>query len=97
VQISRREFGERSLFMAAADLLGLPAGPVFVVAPVGAQQIADRISATMGPAWNPASYRDTFKISKDWRSSIRPSPSKFANLKRPNTAAICSPAVERAP
>jgi len=62
VQISRREFGERSLVAGAAALLGLSAGPVFGDTPVTAQQIADKILAIMGPAWDPASYRDTFKM-----------------------------------
>jgi putative NIF3 family GTP cyclohydrolase 1 type 2 len=43
-------------------LLGLSAGPVVADAPMTAQQIADKITAIMGPAWNPASYRDTFKM-----------------------------------
>jgi NIF3 (NGG1p interacting factor 3) len=62
VHISRREFGQRSIFTAAVGLLGLSAGPVFADAPMTAQEIADKITAIMGPAWNPASYRDTFKM-----------------------------------
>lgn len=62
MQISRREFGERSLVAGATALLGLSAGPVFADAPITAQQIAVRIFAIMGPAWNTASYRDTFKM-----------------------------------
>jgi hypothetical protein len=62
VHITRREFGQRSLFTGAAALLGMSAGPVFADATMTAQQIADKISSIMGPAWNPASYRDTFKM-----------------------------------
>jgi putative NIF3 family GTP cyclohydrolase 1 type 2 len=62
VHISRREFGQLSMFAGAAALLGLSAGPAFADSQVTAQQITDRITAIMGPAWNPASYRDTFKM-----------------------------------
>ena len=62
MRISRREFGERSFLAGAAALLGLSAAPAFADAPLTAQQIADKISAIMGPAWNSASYRDTFKM-----------------------------------
>jgi hypothetical protein len=62
VHISRREFGQRSLSAATAALVGLSAGPVFADAPMTARQIADKITAIMGPAWNPASFRDTFKM-----------------------------------
>ena len=62
MQISRREFGQLSMFTGATALLGLSAGPARADAPMTAQQIADKITAIMGPAWNPASYRDTFKM-----------------------------------
>ena len=62
MQISRREFGQLSISTGAAAMLGLSAGPVFADAPITAQQIADKILAIMGPAWNPESYRDTFKM-----------------------------------
>jgi len=62
VQISRREFGERTFVVSAALALGISAGPAYADTPVTAQQIADKISAIMGPAWNPESYRDTFKM-----------------------------------
>lgn len=62
MQISRREFGERSLAAGAAALVGASTRAVFADAPMTAQQIADRISSIMGPAWNPSSYRDTFKM-----------------------------------
>jgi putative NIF3 family GTP cyclohydrolase 1 type 2 len=60
--ISRREFAQLSVLTGAAALLGLSAGPVFADVPMSAQQIADKIRAIMGSAWNPASYRDTFKM-----------------------------------
>jgi putative NIF3 family GTP cyclohydrolase 1 type 2 len=62
VRISRREFAQLGAATGAATLLGLPVKPVFADAPITAQQIADRVLAIMGPAWNPASYRDTFKM-----------------------------------
>ena len=62
MQISRREFGQLSIFTGAAAVLGLSGCPVFADAPMSAQQIADKIRTIMGPAWNPASYRDTFKM-----------------------------------
>jgi putative NIF3 family GTP cyclohydrolase 1 type 2 len=62
VHISRRDFGQLSMVAGATAMLGLTTGPDFASAPVNAQQIADRIAAIMGPAWNPASYRDTFKM-----------------------------------
>ena len=62
MQISRREFGQLSILTGAAAVLGLSDGAAFADAPMTAQQIADRIRTIMGPAWNPASYRDTFKM-----------------------------------
>ncbi len=62
MRISRREFGQLSAVTGAAVLLGLSANPVFADAPITAQQIAERVLAIMGPAWNPLSYRDTFKM-----------------------------------
>lgn len=62
MDISRRKFGQLSIVAGATALLDLSAGPVFADAPMTAQQIADKIRGIMGPAWNPASYRDTFKM-----------------------------------
>jgi putative NIF3 family GTP cyclohydrolase 1 type 2 len=63
MKISRRTFGRLSIFAGAAALLPNSSGvPAFADAPLTAQQIADRIIAIMGPVWNPASYRDTFKM-----------------------------------
>ena len=62
MRISRRTFAKLGEATGAVTLLGLPIKPVFADAPITAQQIADRVLAIMGPAWNPASYRDTFKM-----------------------------------
>jgi hypothetical protein len=48
------------MLAGAASAIG--ASPVFAEAPISAQQLIDKITSAMGPAWNPTSYRDTVKM-----------------------------------
>lgn len=62
MNLSRREFAQLSVFAGATVLLGVPVKTAFAAAPLTARQLVDKITTVMGPAWNPASYRDTFKM-----------------------------------
>src|SRR6516165_10163497 len=58
--ITRREFTRSTMLAGAASAIG--ASPVIAEAPISAQQLIDKITSAMGPAWNPTSYRDTVKM-----------------------------------
>jgi hypothetical protein len=60
--LTRREFAQSGVLAGAAALLGASPARVFADAPITARELVDKITAIMGPAWNPASYRDTFKM-----------------------------------
>lgn len=60
--LTRRQFTQSGVLAGAASLLGIPATPAVADAPITAQQLVSKIKTIMGPAWRPASYRDTFKM-----------------------------------
>jgi putative NIF3 family GTP cyclohydrolase 1 type 2 len=63
MEISRRQFNKLAMTSCAFAAAGASAiRPVFADSPLTAQQIVDKISVAMGPAWSSASYRDTFKM-----------------------------------
>lgn len=62
MRLTRREFAQSSILAGAAALCGTSQASVFADAPLTAQQLLDKITAAMGPAWNPKSYRDTIKM-----------------------------------
>lgn len=62
MNISRRQFAKFGAFTGAAALAGVAPKITFAREPMTARQIVDKITTLMGPAWNPASYRDTFKM-----------------------------------
>jgi putative NIF3 family GTP cyclohydrolase 1 type 2 len=62
VRLSRREFAQLGIFTGAAALLGATSKVASADSPITAQQLVDKITKIMGPAWNSASYRDTFKM-----------------------------------
>jgi hypothetical protein len=61
MHISRRQFNKLAMTSCAFAAAGA-VRPAFADGPMTAQQMVDKISTAMGPAWNPASYRDTFKM-----------------------------------
>ena len=61
MQISRREFHKLAMTSCAFAAAGA-VRPTFADSPLTARQLIDKITGLMGPAWNPASYRDTFKM-----------------------------------
>ena len=62
MKLSRREFARLGICTGAAALAGAPLKSVLADALLTARQLVDKITAIMGSAWNPASYRDTFKM-----------------------------------
>jgi hypothetical protein len=62
VNLSRRQFGQLGLMAGATAFAGATPKFTFADAPLTAKQIVDQITSLMGPAWNPKSYRDTFKM-----------------------------------
>jgi hypothetical protein len=63
MRITRRTFTKSGILVgAAATLAG--ASPISSLGdtPVSARELVNRITGIMGSAWNPASYRDTFKM-----------------------------------
>jgi putative NIF3 family GTP cyclohydrolase 1 type 2 len=61
MHISRRQFNKLAMTSCALAATGA-VPPVFADGPMTAQQLVDKIINLMGPAWNGASYRDTFKM-----------------------------------
>ncbi len=61
MHISRRQFNKLAMTSCALAATGA-VRPVLADAPMTAQQLVDKIINLMGPAWNAASYRDTFKM-----------------------------------
>jgi hypothetical protein len=60
--LTRREFAQSSLMAGTVALLGVSATSGFGDTPISAQEVVRKITGIMGPAWNPSSYRDTFKM-----------------------------------
>jgi hypothetical protein len=58
--ITRREFTRNTLLVGATSAIRI--SPSVAEAPISAQQLIDKITSAMGPAWNPTSYRDTIKM-----------------------------------
>lgn len=62
MKMTRRKFTQAGTLASAAVLLATSGARGFADQPLTAQQIVDRLIVAMGPAWNPQSYRDTFKM-----------------------------------
>lgn len=62
MNISRRQFGRLGVMAGAAALTGASPTLTFAEAPMTARQVVDKIASLLGAAWNPSSYRDTFKM-----------------------------------
>lgn len=62
MNISRRQFGQFGMIAGAVALAGATPKLTLADAPMTAKQIVDKITNLMGSAWNPSSYRDTFKM-----------------------------------
>lgn len=62
MKLTRRKFTQSGVLAGAAALLGVSGTRAFADEPLTAQQIVAKLIVAMGSAWNPASYRDTFKM-----------------------------------
>ena len=62
MKITRRQFACSGVLTGTASFLGGSLPQVFAQVPPSAQELVNRISVAMGGAWNPSSYRDTFKM-----------------------------------
>ena len=62
MELTRRKFTQAGALAGAAALMAASPMRGFADAPMTAQELVNKITAIMGPAWNPASVRDTFKM-----------------------------------
>jgi hypothetical protein len=61
--LTRREFAQTGVLAGAAAWMGVsPVRGLAADAAMTAQELVNKIKALMGAAWNPTSYRDTFKM-----------------------------------
>jgi Duf34/NIF3 (NGG1p interacting factor 3) len=62
MELTRRKFTQAGVLAGAAALLGGSPMSGLAQSAMTAQELVNKITAIMGPAWNPASVRDTFKM-----------------------------------